>query len=116
MVTCWESADLFALVGEVNFILVTFQCGILGQMWYVIGSFPDLCHLSNFDKNKLSLEYVFHHLMEVIKQPIPCLLFGKSVSSSQAKISLLYISKHFPLSKAGRFVQAIIVTTLDNTN
>ena len=27
---------------------VTFPCGILGQVWYLIVSFPDLCHLSYF--------------------------------------------------------------------
>ena len=29
-------------------ILVTFPCGILGQVWYLIVSFPDLCRLSYF--------------------------------------------------------------------
>ena len=27
---------------------VTFPCGILGQVWYLIVSFPDLCRLSYF--------------------------------------------------------------------
>ena len=27
-------------------IFVTFQCGILGQVWYLILSIPDVCHLS----------------------------------------------------------------------
>ena len=43
VVTCWEWADLLALVGDV---FGTFPCGILGQMWYLIVSFPDLCPLS----------------------------------------------------------------------
>ena len=38
-VTCWERADLLALVGDVNCTLVTFPCGILGQVWYLIVSF-----------------------------------------------------------------------------
>ena len=29
-------------------ILVTFPCGILGQVWYLIVSFPDLCRLAYF--------------------------------------------------------------------
>ena len=37
---------LLAIVGDVYCIFVTFPCGILGQMWYLIVSFPDLCHLS----------------------------------------------------------------------
>ena len=32
-------------VGDVYCIFVTFQCGILGQVWYLIVSLPDLCHL-----------------------------------------------------------------------
>ena len=46
--TCWERADLLALVGDVYCIFVTFPLGILGQVWYLIVSFPDLCLLSYF--------------------------------------------------------------------
>ena len=46
MVTCWERADLLALVGDVYCIFVTFPCGIQDQVWYLIVSFPDLCLLS----------------------------------------------------------------------
>ena len=35
VVTCWEMADLLALVGDVYCIFVTFPCGILGQVWYL---------------------------------------------------------------------------------
>ena len=48
VVTCWERADLLALVCDVNCGFSTFQCGILGQVWYFIVSIPDLCHLSYF--------------------------------------------------------------------
>ena len=48
VVTCWERADLVALVGDVYCIFVTFPCGILGQVWYLIVSFPDLYLLSYF--------------------------------------------------------------------
>ena len=48
VVTCWERADLLALGGDVYSIFVTFPCGILGQVWYLIVSFPDLCRLSYF--------------------------------------------------------------------
>ena len=47
-VTCWERADLLAFVGDVYFIFVTFSCGIMCQVWYLIVSFPGLCHLSYF--------------------------------------------------------------------
>ena len=49
MVTCWERADLLALVGDVYCIFVTFSFGILGQVWYFIVSFPELCRLSYFN-------------------------------------------------------------------
>ena len=50
VITCWERADLLALVGDVCCIFATFPCGILGQVWYLIVLFSDLCHLSNFEK------------------------------------------------------------------
>ena len=37
VVTCWERAGH---VGDVYCIFVTFPCGTLGQMWYLIVSFP----------------------------------------------------------------------------
>ena len=36
VVTCWERADLLALANDVYCIFVTFPCGILGQVWYLI--------------------------------------------------------------------------------
>ena len=48
MVTCWERADLLALAGDVYCIFITFQCGNLGQVWYLIVSFRDLCRFSDF--------------------------------------------------------------------
>ena len=32
-----------------NCVFVTTPCGILGQVWHLIVSFPDLCRLSYFD-------------------------------------------------------------------
>ena len=29
-----------------NCVFVTFSCGILGQVWYLIVLIPDICHLS----------------------------------------------------------------------
>ena len=48
MVTCWERAELLALVGDTYCVFVTFLCGVLGQVWYLIVSLPDLCLLSYF--------------------------------------------------------------------
>ena len=49
VVTSWERADLLALVGDVYCIFVTFPCGILGLVWYLIVSFPGLYRLSYFN-------------------------------------------------------------------
>ena len=40
VVTCWERADLLALVGDIYCIFVTFPYGILSQVWYLIVSLP----------------------------------------------------------------------------
>ena len=48
VVTCWERADLSALVCGVYCAFVTFPFGILGQVWYLIVSIPDLCTLTYF--------------------------------------------------------------------
>ena len=45
VVTCWERADLLALVCGVYCEFVI-PIGILGQVWYLIVSIPDLCALS----------------------------------------------------------------------
>ena len=45
-----QLADLLAPVVDVFCIFVTFPCGILGQVWYLIVSFPDLCHFSYFTR------------------------------------------------------------------
>ena len=44
VITCWEETDLLALVGDVYCIFVTFPSVILGQVWYLIVSFPYLSH------------------------------------------------------------------------
>ena len=48
VVTCWKRDGLLVLVGDVYCMFVTFPCGILGQVWYLIVSFLDLCRLSYF--------------------------------------------------------------------
>ena len=48
VVTCWERADLLALLGYVYCIFLNFPCGILAQVWYLIVLFLDLCCRSYF--------------------------------------------------------------------
>ena len=44
MITCWERADLLALLCVVfSCVFVTFHDGVPGQLWYSILSIPDLC-------------------------------------------------------------------------
>ena len=49
VVTCWERAGLLALLCVMFYcVFVTFPCGVLGQVWYLIVSIPDLCLLTYF--------------------------------------------------------------------
>ena len=48
MVTCWERTELLALVCGVLLRVCPFPIGILGQVWYLIVSIPDLCTLTFF--------------------------------------------------------------------
>ena len=44
VITCWERADFLALLCIVfSCVFVTFPYGVLGQVWYLIVSIPDLC-------------------------------------------------------------------------
>ena len=43
VVTCWEKADLLALVCNVELWSCHFPIGILGQVWCLIVSIPDIC-------------------------------------------------------------------------
>ena len=48
VVTCWERADLLTLVCGVYLLVCHFLIDILGQVWYLIVSIPDLCTLTYF--------------------------------------------------------------------
>ena len=45
VVTCWERADLLSLVCGVWLWACHFPICILGRVWYLIVSIPDLCTL-----------------------------------------------------------------------
>ena len=49
VVTCWERADLLALVCGVYCEFVTFPLVSWVRMWYLIVSIPDLCTLTYFN-------------------------------------------------------------------
>ena len=45
--TCWERADLLAgLFVKIYCAFVTFPCGVMGQVRYLIVSIPDPCLLT----------------------------------------------------------------------
>ena len=46
VVTCWERANLLALICGVYLWVFHFPIGILGQVWYLIVSIPDICTLT----------------------------------------------------------------------
>ena len=48
VVTCCERTGLLALLCVVFLCFVTFPCSVLGQVWYLIVSIPDLCLLTYF--------------------------------------------------------------------
>ena len=48
VVTCWERADLLALDCGVLLRVCYYFTGILGQVWYLTVSIPDLCTLTYF--------------------------------------------------------------------
>ena len=49
VVTCWERADLMALLYVMfSCVFVTFPYGVLGQVWCLIVLIPDLCLLSYY--------------------------------------------------------------------
>ena len=51
VVICWERSDLLALVCGVLLWVCHFPIGILGQVWYLIVSIPNLCTLTYFKLN-----------------------------------------------------------------
>ena len=66
VVTCWEKADLLALVCGVLLWVCHFPIGILGQVWYLIVSIPDLCTLTYFEWN---IKYKHMRCLKVFWRP-----------------------------------------------
>ena len=58
VVNCWERVTSCLSFVMVNCVLVIFPFGILGQVWYLIVSIPDFCHISYFVKNKAKVHFV----------------------------------------------------------
>ena len=99
VVTCWESADLFAIVGDVYCIFVTFSCGIQGQVLYLIVSFPDLC-LHSYYAHKTYMEDVVSSDMK--QNPKMFWSFIKSKKQHSLGVSSLIDKDGFLHSKGPR--------------
>ena len=66
MLLCLFTAALWSPAGKglttwllfmmFNCVIATFPCGFLGQVWYLIVSIPDLCHLFYY-KSKVKVKY-----------------------------------------------------------
>ena len=55
VVTCWKGLTSWLSFVVLNWVVVTFPFGILGQVWYLIVSIPDLCPLSYFHTDHIVL-------------------------------------------------------------
>ena len=71
----WSPAGK-GLISWLSFVMlscvcVTFPCGILGQVWYLIVSIPDLCHLSYFTKSQTSKAFFVRANMGRVRQCLP---------------------------------------------
>ena len=47
-IAAWEGLTSWLSFVMFDWVFVTIPYGILGQVWYLIVSIPDLCHLSYF--------------------------------------------------------------------
>ena len=72
VVTCWERADLLALVCGVQLWVCCFPIGFLGQMWYLIVSIPDLCTLLYFNNETPVLDFPEQDLCIHVKLILKC--------------------------------------------
>ena len=60
VVTCWERADLLAFFYEMSScVFATFSFVVLGQVWYLIVSIPDICLLPYFVYKCMEDENIF---------------------------------------------------------
>ena len=58
VVVFWEMADILALLYVMfSCVIVTFPFAVLGQVWYLIVSFPDICLLPYFVLSIFAFRY-----------------------------------------------------------
>ena len=73
---------LCSLVCEVFMCFVIFQCGVLGQVWYLIVSIPDLCLLTYFlHYNFLKLHKSCHKIRYIISLAVRTIPYNSKTFS-----------------------------------
>ena len=73
-------------------VFVTFPCGILGQVWYLIVLIPDHCHLSYFEAGIRFELYKY-----LVRSYFPLVLCRVVISETRSK----NINGFFPLNTSG---------------
>ena len=73
VVTWWERADLLVLLYVMfSCFFVTFPCSVLGQMWFLIVSIPNICLFPHFEETWLHMNLyteviLYHNIPTYIK-------------------------------------------------
>ena len=77
VVTCWERADLLALLYVMfSCVFVTFPCGVLGRVWYLIVSIPDLCLLTYFNIHHIDPGHMHKSHIRMMDNRVSCIECG----------------------------------------
>ena len=66
----WKGLTSWLLFVLFNCVFETFPCVILGQVWYLIVTVPDLCHLSYCEVQPTSLQCLFHEAGPILYTPL----------------------------------------------
>ena len=105
VVTWWERADLLALVCGVLLLVCYFPIGILGQVWYLIISIPDLCTLT-----------YFYFKMEKFVECISNDKLRSELADSRLSAHNLYIRKgrHINVSRENRICRLCLMSMVES--
>ena len=83
-----KGVDSWLMLMMFNCVFVTFPCGILGQVWYLIVSIQDLCNFFLFSFNGLRKQDPMQSLLSIIS-PF-CLDFNKLNKTGTQTLDSLY--------------------------
>ena len=98
MVTCWERAGPLALLCVMfSCVFVTFPCGVLGQVCYLIVSISDLCLLSFFDiENLMKGRIPKRELIALLNLSSWCLVMVERLFLAERRGCLQFMIVVFP--------------------